>query len=152
MRRSQSAQVAPTTATRVWGGTLEAGRFLKVPKIIFYLGRYDRRMGSELQPRHLLLLLALAARKYGDEEIRAYWAELASGLGVRAGTVRKWGYELRDMGLLRIENRRRSASSGDGDVSGNERNAFDIAPFIRLLKDAHETWMVRPLSKPEDAR
>jgi len=73
------------------------------------MGRFDPGVGQEIQPRHILLVMALAARKFRDEPIRAYWAELASGLGVRPDTVRKWAYEARDGGLLRIQSAQRVA-------------------------------------------
>jgi hypothetical protein len=126
--------------TIVWGTTLERNRFLKLPKILAYLGRYDSRIGDKIQPRHILLIIALACRKFRDEPIRAYWQELASGLGVRADTVRKWAYELRDAGLLLItQNRGPTLGAGRLGVR-NDRNSFDISPFVRLVADADARW------------
>lgn len=127
----------PPPATKVWTDQLERARFLKVPKILFYLGRYEPLMGEDLQPRHILLLLALASRKFREEPIRAYWSDLASALGTRRDTVRRWAYELRDMKLLRIL-REGGEDSPRGRSYKDERNTFDIAPFVALLDSADE--------------
>ena len=118
----------PTTSTVVWG-PLEQQRFLKLPKTFAFLGRYDDRVGDTIQPRHLMLINALACRKFGDEPIRAYWQDIASGLGVRPDTLRRWAYELRDLGLLEIT----PHTEAHG---GNGPNEFNITPFVALLEDA----------------
>lgn len=123
---------ASGVSTNVWG-TLEQRRFLKLPKTFAFLGRYDPRVGFDIQPRHLLLIIALACRKFGDIPIRATWQDIASGLGVRRDTLRRWAYELRDLGLLRIQSR-----TGDDNI--NEANEFDISPFVELLADADAQW------------
>jgi len=119
-------------STVVWG-SLEKSRFLKLPKTFAFLGRYEARAGNEIQPRHLVLIIALACRKFGDQPIQAYWQDIATGLGVRTDTVRRWAYELRDLGLLEITPR--SSSKGR-----NGPNEFDIAPFVALLEDADRMW------------
>ena len=121
--------------TRIWG-SLEERRFLKLPKTFAFLGRYERRVGTDIQPRHLMLVIALACRKFGDEPIRASWQDIASGLGVRVDTLRRWAYELKDLGLLRIVSR----SGADGK---NEPNEFDISPFVELLETADAEWRCR---------
>ncbi|MEE9294075.1 MAG: hypothetical protein V3W34_03800 [Phycisphaerae bacterium] len=119
-------------STVVWG-FLEQQRFLKLPKTFAYLGRYDNRVGTDVQPRHLMLIIALACRKFGEEPIRAHWQDIASGLGVRTDTLRRWAYELRELGLLEITNHK----NADG---GNGPNEFDITPFVELLERADERW------------
>jgi len=119
-------------ATVVWG-SLDKQRFLKLPKMFAYLGRYDGRVGTDIQPRHLMLIIALACRKFGEQPIRATWQAIASGLGVRTDTLRRWGYELRDLGLLEIH----------PQINPNGRNGpneFDITPFVQLLERADAAW------------
>jgi len=132
MIESSRTPTVSRASTVVWGN-LEEKRFLKLPKMFAYLGRYDQRVGTEIQPRHLVLIIALAIRKFGDQPIRAYWEEIASGLGVRSDTLRRWAYELRDLGLLGIK----ASKSAQGR---NRRNEFDIGPFIELLERADREW------------
>ncbi len=125
--------------TEVWG-KLEERRFLKLPKTFAFLGRYDHRVGKDIQPRHLLLIIALACRKFRNQPIRATWDDIASGLGVRTGTLRRWAYELRDLELLRI--------TPHIDAQGrNGPNEFDLAPFVAMLEDANEKWQQRQRAK-----
>ncbi len=132
--RDESA-VTSRVSTNVWG-TLEEKRFLKLPKMFAFLGRYDGRIGREVQPRHLMLIIALACRKFGDEPIRAHWKDIASGLGVRSDTLRKWAYQLRDIGLLGITPQRNREGV-------NGPNSFDIRPFVELLEAANKRWELR---------
>jgi len=97
------------------------------------MGRYDRHVGTDIQPRHLMLVIALACRKFRDKPIRATWQNLGSGLGVRADTLRRWAYELRDLELLEIKPTTRSDAR-------NGPNEFDLAPFVELLQEADECW------------
>ena len=97
---------AGSEATIVWGKDVEAGDYLKVPRVILARGRYPIEGLRGLKPRHLLLLLVLAGRKFKRSRIRAYWEELADDLEVSKDTVRKWAYELRDRGLLHIAQHR----------------------------------------------
>ncbi|MGD2109911.1 MAG: hypothetical protein PVI86_11020 [Phycisphaerae bacterium] len=122
-------------STKVWG-RLEKRRFLKLPKTFAFLGRYDDRVGKQVHPRHLMLIIALACRKFQDEPIRATWDDIASGLGVRADTLRRWAYELRDLDLLTITRHR-------DPFGGNGPNEFDVSPFVALLEDADEVWQQR---------
>src|SRR4051794_8439545 len=87
-------------STVIWGDNLEKGDFLKVPRAMIYVRRYGGDLGVKLQPRHIHFMLALAARKYQKKMIRGYWLHLARDLGVSRHTVRKWAYEIRDLGLL----------------------------------------------------
>lgn len=89
-----------------------------------------------LQPRHLLLLLVLAAKKYKNKPIRIYWQELAEAVGAKPDTVRKWAYQLRDMKLLRIKQFRGRDSEKNKPGYRNDRNLFDIAPFVQRLETA----------------
>ncbi len=139
----------PTHAkTAVWGKSLESGRWIKLPRIFLRAGRYSELLGTKIKPRHLLLLLALGSQKYQRNQIRAYWENLAIDLGVSTETVRKWGYELRKMGLLKIKQNR-----GRGDIQRvghrNESNTFDLSPFIKFMEELDQKW---PKKKREDAK
>lgn len=116
--------------TVIWSANAEAEDFVKVPRVLTRLGRYDDRMGQQLRPRHLLLLLNLAGRQFQDRPIRTSWQALGQDLGVKRDTVRKWAYELRDFELLTIA--RPAASDQD------RRNIFEIKKFVRLVSDAFE--------------
>lgn len=131
-----AAHQPPTRKSTVVWGRLEHRRFLKLRKTFAFLGRYNDRVGRDIHPRHLMLIIALACRKFADEPIRATWDDIASGLGVRTDTLRRWAYELRDRGLLIIKQHR--------DPHGaNGPNEFDIRPFVALLEEADETWQER---------
>ncbi len=123
-------------STIIWGAEAEKDDFIKVPRALLRLGRYDPDLMAKLQPRHLLLLLALAARKFRDGEIRVYWEALAEDMGVRPDTVRKWGYELRKLGLLRILQHRRQDPERRRPGIRNDRNGFDLSPFVSALQSA----------------
>ncbi len=120
--------------------SLTKKHFLQVPKVVFQLCRFQNRKGTvwvDFQVRHLVLLLSLQARKYQGKEIRAYWEEIARDLGVKKATVRKWAYELEKMKLLRIN--RYSKHDGASRTSPgrrNDRNGFDLQPFINELVEA----------------
>jgi hypothetical protein len=131
-------------STIAWSESLVERRFLKVPKIMFFLGRYEDRVGKEIQPRHLMLILALAAKKFGVEPVRAFWGELASMLGVKPDTVRKWAYELRDLNLLKIERKREPRDENRPGIR-NDRNAFDYSAFTELLEAAQSRWENRQI-------
>ena len=122
--------------TVVWGKSNEADDFLITPRAVLYLGRYDPELSEMLRPRHLLLLLVLAAKKYLNKPIRLYWQELAETLGVRPDTVRKWAYQLRDMKLLQIRQFRGRDPKTNKPGIRNERNQFDIEPFVKRLERA----------------
>jgi len=115
---------------------MEQGDFIKVPRTLCYLGRYDPEFASELRPRHLLLLLNLAARKFKGQANRAYWVELACDMGTKPATVRKWAYELEKMGLLKIKRHKGRASVEGKPGVKNDRNTFDFAPFVERLGPA----------------
>ena len=129
-----------SSRTIVWGSSLEKERFLKLPKTFAFLGRHDRRVGNEIQPRHLLLVISLACRKFQDKPIQCYWFDLASGLGVRPDTVRRWAYELRDLGLIHI-------TPHMSKQGRNGPNEFDIQPFVELLEAADAIWQAKQAIK-----
>jgi hypothetical protein len=150
MRNRQKPNESPANgeATVVWGREVEQGDFLKVPRALLCLHRY--RDGLKwLKPRHLTLLLVLAGRKFQNKPIRVYWEELANDLGVNRDTVRKWAYQLEDKGLLRI--RRIKGRDPDNNRVGvrNDRNAFDLSPFITIVKEA---WSEKRRSRPVPQR
>jgi hypothetical protein len=122
------------TKTVVWSAILEKEDYIKVPRTLVYLGAYAPELvGKTLQPRHVVLLLNLAARKYSNKPIRAYWEEIAVQLGVKTGTVRKWAYELEKQKMLTIR-RHRGPSREQKPGVRNQRNTFDIRPFVTLLE------------------
>jgi len=84
----------------------------------------------------LILLLALAARRYKQAPLRVYWQELADDLGVSKETVRKWAYELKKQRLLGIKQIRKR-EPGDNRVGyRNEKNLFSLAPFAAIVNEA----------------
>lgn len=132
VERSKAAKPLVPTSTVVWGQQAEHEDFLKVPRTLTRLGRYERRAGKEIQPRHIILLLALAGRKFRDDPIRARWQDLATDLGVKSDTVRKWAYELKKMKLLSIHRMKSATPTND------RRNIFDINPFVECVNQAFE--------------
>lgn len=126
-------------ATKVWGESIETDDFVAVPRALVWLGRHDPELCKKVEARHLWLLMALAARKYRKQPIRVYWQSLATDLGVPTSSVRRWGYELRDAGLLRIRNRRKAGelvSAADPSVLRNDRNEFDFELLEEALQPA----------------
>lgn len=124
------------SSTVVWGEGVEKGDFLKVPRAMIRLHRYQDGL-SALKSRHMMLLLVLASRKYQHKPTRAYWEELADDLGVSKETVRKWAYELRDQGLLRIKQVRGRDRENHHVGYKNDKNIFDITPFVKVVAKAH---------------
>ncbi|MFO0840439.1 MAG: hypothetical protein U1D55_18175 [Phycisphaerae bacterium] len=127
-------------ATVVWGADLEKDHFLIVPKVLFRLGRFGDANAKRLKPRHLLLLLALAAKKFKTEGIRAYWVELSEDLYVSKETVRKWAYEVRKLGFLQIRQNRGRDRERDRPGFRNESNSFTFAPLIESLEAAKKSY------------
>jgi|GEM_PF-3111371 len=122
--------------TRIWGSA-EADDFVKVPRCLLRPGASSVLADKKLQPRHLLLLLSLAERKFQNKRPRAYWEEIASDLQIKKDTVRKWAYELRDMGLIKIKNHHGRDPDKDRVGYRNERNSFDLSPFVDLVEQAY---------------
>jgi hypothetical protein len=133
-RRQRKSSVPLQVETIVWTTEIEKEHWLKVPKVLLRFGRYSSLMGNQLQPRHVLLILALAARKFRDAPIICSWTELARDLGVKRDTVRHWAYELKEHGLLRINNPKRR--NEDEKLA----NTFEFDGFIDLVEDAFNQW------------
>lgn len=124
--------------TVIWGKEVESDDYIIVPRSFLLLSKYDDELAKSLQPRHMLLILAIAARKYQKKPTRAYWEELAKDLGANANTVRKWAYQLEQLGLLRIQRHKGPAREPhDRPGTRNERNTFDISPFVRRVQDVY---------------
>ncbi|MBC8426723.1 hypothetical protein H8E07_21635 [bacterium] len=142
-RRRGASKPGPTNGdskpTLIWGPEVESGDYIKVPRALLRLPHY---LTSEdlcgLKPRHLLLFLALASHKYKNQPIRVYWQELADDLGVEKDTVRKWAYEVQEKGLLRMKQHRGRDPEKNRVGHRNERNSFDIAPFVRLVEKVYK--------------
>ena len=114
----------------VWGSDAERGDFLKVPRALLRLGSYSRLMGRELQPRHILLALNLASRRFRDAPLIVEWKVIARDLGVRVDTVRHWAYELRDLKLITI------GAQFVGEPESRRRGVgveIDISAFVELV-------------------
>lgn len=126
----------PNGSTNIWGRELEHGDFIKLPRIVLKLGRHGSDATRNLQPRHIVLLLSLAARKFQDRPIRAYWQELAEDLGVKINTVRRWAYEMKGMGLLSVIQHRGRDEERNRPGIRNERNSFSLDPFIQAITPA----------------
>ena len=133
-RKGDGGKNSPSTV--VWGKDVEMGDFLKVPHALIRLHRYHDGL-SDLKPRHLVLFLALASRKFQNKPIRVYWEELADDLGVSRETVRKWAYELIEQGLLKTKQVRGRDKKNDRVGYKNDRNIFDISPFVSVVEKAH---------------
>lgn len=124
-------------ATVVWGSKAESN-FVKAPRTLFRLGRLldtDRLYRLDLKPRHLVFLLLLASHKYQNKPIRRYWEELARDMGIPKDTIRAWGYELQEKGLLEIRQNFKKATGDNRIGRRNDRNIFDISPFVRLVEE-----------------
>lgn len=145
---SQSS-LSPSATVR-WGDLCEAkGQWIKVPKVVLErLGDFRGNNGEQVKPHHLWLLLALQSTKYKDHLPRHYWDDLAFKAGVTKDTVRRWGYELRKMGLLVIK-QRRTLGDGQPRKTGyrNERNEFDVAPFVKLCERRQQIFQEEKANK-----
>jgi len=135
----KSPSTREDNSTVIWGDA-ELKDFIKVPRALIYLRgfvaaqpKYDK-----LKPHHLLFLLALAARKFKKKKIQAYWLYLGRDLGVEKDTVRKWAYQLEKMGLLTITRfRRKTDAKSPTPGFRNDKNAFDLTPFVSLVETAY---------------
>ncbi|MBA3483399.1 MAG: hypothetical protein H0T51_16440 [Pirellulales bacterium] len=123
-------------STVIWGKKLESGDFIKVPRALLRIYRYRDGLADKLKPRHILLLLVLASRRFKEKPLRVYWEELADDLGVSRETVRKWAYELIEEGWLTTTQVRGRDKTDKRIGYRNERNIFDIGPFVELVKEA----------------
>lgn len=122
--------------------------FIQLPKVL--LKRFAR---FGMQPQHLLLLLMLQTDAFENRHPRHYWEELAEWCGRKRNTVRKWGYELRELKLLGIRTRR-SLNDGDERRPGfrNERNEFLLGPFRERVKKEQLAWAVERSAQKQRKR
>lgn len=124
--------------TVIWGSEVERDDYIIVPRAFLLLSKYDDELAQLLQPRHMQLILILAARKFQKKPIRAYWEELAKDLGTKANTVCKWAYQLEELDLLIIKRHKGPAREEGGKPGArNERNSFDISPLVERIKKAY---------------
>jgi hypothetical protein len=113
------------------------GEWFALPKVL--LKRFPK-LGIE--PQHLLLLLVLQTDRYRDRPPRYYWEELANLCGCTRNTVRRWGYELRDRGLLNIKPVPRRLEGEERKIGyRNARSIFDLKPFEALVEAIHREWV-----------
>ena len=145
--------VAKSKGTIVWGEHIERSHYLKVPKVLCWLARYNEQVGGKsgpIYPRHILLLLTLAACKYKNTPTRLYWQELGDHLGISWETARKWAYQLEAIGLLKIKRYKKKTTDSKRRVGfRNERNTFDISPFVAKVDEAHAEWKRRREERAE---
>lgn len=145
---SPPAASSPTDSTEStvrWGKVAESpGNWIKVPRVVFT--RFDLLKDRKVTPQHLLLLLLLQTKKFQKRPTRLYWQEVANALGYSRETVRRWGYELQEIGLLDIK-QNRAISEDDFAAPGyrNERNTFNT----RCFADAVDDLIVKDRSERE---
>jgi len=120
---------------------VERGNFILVPKVLFRDLESLSTKNRAFQPHHLWLLLALQADRFRDRPPRYYWAAIAGWCGKDKNTVRRWGYELRDMGLLGIQEcKELDPDQPKQPGRRNERNRFHLEPFEKRVLDVHTKW------------
>ncbi|SRR5258706_587940 len=154
MRRKRSTPSAPTAdplpdspppyspwddkGTERWPRVcVDRGEWLPLPKAV--TKRFPR-LGIE--PQHLLLLLVLQTDRYRNLRVRYYWEELAALCGCTRNTVRRWGYELRERGLLHITPVPRRLADEERRIGyRNARSIFDLKPFETKVEAIHREWM-----------
>ena len=133
-------------STIVFGEALEKRNYLRTPKALIHICAFDHPQAKKIKSRHIHLILVLAAKKYKTNMIRRYWARLAQDLGVSTETARKWAYELRDAGLIKIipftgKHKLPTPKGKPSTTPGvrNEANGFDLTPLIELITMATES-------------
>jgi hypothetical protein len=143
-------------STSLWGQA-DAGDFIKTPRALIHIHRYIR--GREqyqhlkgLKPHHILLLLSLAARKFRKKRIRAYWKYLGEDLGASRDSARRWGRELKRMGLIKIRPYRRKVDQDTTPGFRNDRNAFDLSPLVKLVEEAYAWSKAERAKRPKKAK
>lgn len=115
---------------------LQKGDWWQLPKV---LTKRFAKLGIE--PQHLLLLLVLQTDRYRDRAPRYYWEELANLCGCTRNTVRRWGYELRDKGLLGITPVPRRLEGEERKIGyRNARSIFDLRPFEAHVEAIQREW------------
>jgi hypothetical protein len=125
-----------SNSTVIWGSAPEREDFIILPRVVTRFGRYDPRMGKAIQPRHILLLMNLAGRRFKDRPLEVSWRQLAADLGTRADTVRKWGAELKALGLLAWTVRVVRVRGPSGAATQRRVISFDLSPFVAVVQGA----------------
>ena len=127
-----------------------------VSKAFIHIRAFDHPKAKKIKARHIHLILVLAAKKYKSNMIRRYWARLAQDLGVSTETARKWAYELRDAGIIKIipfTGKRKlpapKAKPSTNPGLRNEANGFDLSPLIELITLAKEARRVARSARGE---
>lgn len=138
-KKRRKASAKKSSGTERWpSACMKPGQWFKVPKSLF---QRTSEFHENFKPHHLWLILALQADRYKDRPPRHYWEQLAGWAGVSSNTVRRWGYELKKMGLLTIEQNRK-LNPGEKARAGhrNERNEFHLLPFELKTLTVHQQW------------
>lgn len=128
------------------------GNFFLVPRVLFRDLNGLSTKNRHFRPHHLWLLLALQADRFRDRPPRYYWDTIAGWCGRDRNTVRRWGYELKAMGLLTIvECKKLDADQTKKPGRRNERNKFFLEPFEKRVLEVHERWVKsrRPRAESE---
>lgn len=140
--KPRAARQLPSLGTERWPKECVAkGNFFLVPSVLFRDLKSFSTKNRNFRPHHLWLLLALQAERFRDRPPRYYWEAIASWCGFDRNTVRRWGYELKDMGLLEIEECKK-LEPGHVRRPGyrNERNRFKLEPFEKKVLEVHTAW------------
>lgn len=140
-KQKTAATAGPSTpkkGTDRWPKNATAeGEFILLPKVLL-----QRLREFDLEPRHLWLLLVLQAARYENRDPRFYWDELAAFCGKKRNAVRRWAYELRDKGLLKIQQLKKlNPDEHPRPGYRNERNRFVLTPFVQRVEQEHEKWL-----------
>lgn len=132
------SEPAKDRGTQRWpANAVVEGEWFQLPKV---LTRRFPELGIEAH--HLLLLLVLQTDRYRDRPHRYYWEELAALCGCTKNTVRRWGYELKKKGLLRIIPVRTRLPGEERRVGHrNARSIFDLAPLEEKVEQMQAAWL-----------
>lgn len=121
---------------------VDKGNFFLVPRVLFRDLKSFGTKSSHFRPHHLWLLLALQTDRFRDNPPRYYWETIARWCGRDRNTVRRWGYELKAMGLLRIQEcKKLEADQERHPGRRNERNRFFLEPFEEKVLAVHREWL-----------
>jgi hypothetical protein len=117
------------------------GNFFLVPRVLYRDLKSFGTKHRHFRPHHLWLLLALQTDRFRDNPPRYYWETIAQWCGRDRNTVRRWGYQLKGMGLLAIEEcRKLDPDQTRGPGRRNERNKFFLEPFEDKVLEVHRRW------------
>lgn len=121
---------------------VDKGNFFLVPRVLFRDLKSFGTKTRHFRPHHLWLLLALQADRFRDNPPRLYWEAIAGWCGRDRNTVRRWGYELKNMGLLGIEECKKLDPDQERRPGRrNERNRFHLEPFEAKTLAVHREWI-----------